>query len=723
MGNGEVGINLWAQKNGTLNFYISRTDSLAESGRLLKVGQVCVKLDPNPFAEGQPFRQRLDLRDGLCEITAGKGDREVTLTVFVDADYPVVHVIGKAASPLTVTVTTPSWRERWQDIRKSIEAISAYTMREAPFPVIESADVFPAKLDGAIAWYHRNESDVAFTSTLELQKLRESEDKAVNLIKHRTFGGWITGEGFRPVNARTYETTHPTRTFSLCVAAPAAQTETAEQWLDLARTTAAKAADPKQALERTRRWWNQFWDRSWIIIDDRPNQKSDKASDYTRGYMLQRYMNACGGRGNLPIKFNGSIFTVEPAKQWHQPYSPDYRMWGDPHWWQNIRFPYHTMLASGDFEMMQPMFRMYESARPICEARVKRYWDQQGVWFPETMTPWGTYSNWDYGWERDNRPIDQLRVSLGLMWNAAPELVCLMLDYYDYTGDRKFLTERVVPMAEAVLKFFDTHFKKNEAGQIIINPTHAVETFQNKVTNDAPTVAGLIAMTRRLTALPKDTLTPEQRAYFQKMKAACPPIPVEEITLDGRKVKALAPAESYDPGRSNEENPEVYPIWPFRLYGIGRPDYDLALAAYKHREKKYLHAGWGYDGDIATNLGLTDDAKEDFNIQVHNSRGGYRWPATWGPNFDWHPDQCHGGNLMLTAQYMLLQAVGEKLYLMPAWPKEWNVDFKLHAPGNTTVECVYRGGKIERLDVTPASRRKDIVLPEFLTSPKQGAGK
>ena len=38
------------------------------------------------------------------------------------------------------------------------------------------------------------------------------------------------------------------------------------------------------------------------------------------------------------------------------------------------------------------------------------------------------------------------------------------------------------------------------------------------------------------------------------------------------------------------------------------------------------------------------------------------------------------------------------LHLFPAWPAEWNVDFKLHAPGKTVVECVYRGGKVEKLE-------------------------
>ena len=81
LGNGQVGINLWVEEDGDLRFYISRTDSLTEASRLVKVGGVRISLDPNPFKKGMPFRQELKLADGVCEITAGEGSGKVTLTV------------------------------------------------------------------------------------------------------------------------------------------------------------------------------------------------------------------------------------------------------------------------------------------------------------------------------------------------------------------------------------------------------------------------------------------------------------------------------------------------------------------------------------------------------------------------------------------------------------------------------------------------------------------
>jgi alpha-L-fucosidase 2 len=47
---------------------------------------------------------------------------------------------------------------------------------------------------------------------------------------------------------------------------------------------------------------------------------------------------------------------------------------------------------------------------------------------------------------------------------------------------------------------------------------------------------------------------------------------------------------------------------------------------------------------------------------------------------------------------------------VPAWPKDWNASFKLHAPNNTVVEGRVENGKVTDLKVTPESRRKDVIV-------------
>ncbi len=84
----------------------------------------------------------------------------------------------------------------------------------------------------------------------------------------------------------------------------------------------------------------------------------------------------------------------------------------------------------------------------------------------------------------------------------------------------------------------------------------------------------------------------------------------------------------------------------------------------------------------------------------------------WGPNYDWTPDQCHGTVAMTALQRMLVQYDGNDIFLLPAWPKDWDVKFKLRAPQNTTIEGVIKNGRIVSLEVSPLSRLKDVVTSE-----------
>ena len=68
---------------------------------------------------------------------------------------------------------------------------------------------------------------------------------------------------------------------------------------------------------------------------------------------------------------------------------------------------------------------------------------------------------------------------------------------------------------------------------------------------------------------------------------------------------------------------------------------------------------------------------------------------------------------MVGLQEMLLQTYGNEsrtLRVLPAWPEDWDADFKLCAPFNTTVEGVVKGGELVELRVTPEERRGDVVI-------------
>lgn len=843
IGNGEVVLNVWVEdKTGDLLFYIARTDAMSEISRILKLGRVRVHFSPSPFKNAVDFRQHLQLRDGVIEISGG----EARVRVFVDSGSGVIHVAGRSMKPLRATATLECWRNAPRALPKDEQA-SAWSVSGAPFPLVESADVFEGGSAPSVTWYHRNETSVV-PKLWEEQSLTGLPGTFDPLI-HRTFGGSLAGEGFARSGERSLATVRPVRRFDLSVATYCAQTPNVAAWKAGLRREAERS--PEAAAERrTLAWWQAYWNRSWVFasgdasvqpvpkndypvrrgvdsngqnlfpgdirawaysdgpvatptntasaVADFPNglslaatirpsklipgrifdkltagkddgflfdtypgdglrlivggltltaphcltpgdwqevaavydaktgeawifrdgqvvahRETENGSPVTRGYVLQRYVQACQGRGEYPIKFNGGFYTVEPAAM-GRPFNADWRNWGDSQWYQNVRHMYHPMLEQGDFEMMEPFFRLYESVRPLAEARSRFYHGTKGAYFPETMTDYGTYAGGDYGWDRNGlRPADVQSTWWSKAWNQGPELVALMLDRWDYTRDEAFLKRRALPMAESVLRYFDTRFKRDANGKIVLDPTQSIETFWYGVVNDMPSTAGLIAITDRLCALPARLTTPEQRAFFARMRKACPDLPMQTAEDGARE---LAPAEKHETERHNVENPELYAVWPFRVVSLAHPALlPEARRAYADRVN-HLDVGWGYDGNVAALLGLTGEAARILQVKCHNSHPGYRWPATWGPNFDWIPDQNHGGNLLNTANLMLLQGepleAGGAIRILPAWPKAWDVDFKLHAPGNTVVHCVAKAGRIVTLEVTPRSRAKDVVWPD-----------
>jgi hypothetical protein len=170
----------------------------------------------------------------------------------------------------------------------------------------------------------------------------------------------------------------------------------------------------------------------------------------------------------------------------------------------------------------------------------------------------------------------------------------------------------------------------------------------------------------------------------------------------------FAPAEKFDLCK-NSEVPELYAVYPFRLCSFDQENVQLGLEALNHRGPKG-YQGWRQDDIMMAYLGLTDQAREYVVGRASTKHKGSRFPAFWGPNMDWIPDQDHGGVLMKAYQSMLLQTDGKKIFLLPAWPNDWNAAFKLHAPYQTVIEGRVKDGEVIDLKVTPKSRMKDVVI-------------
>lgn len=270
----------------------------------------------------------------------------------------------------------------------------------------------------------------------------------------------------------------------------------------------------------------------------------------------------------------------------------------------------------------------------------------------------------------------------------------MMLEEERYTG--KMIQDRI-PFIESCLRFFDEHYQYlarqrgikalDGEGKLILFPGSGAETFK-MANNASSTIAALQTITRRLLELPEGYLSTMQRAHWDSFQKRIPPIPYTQVYGP----VTIAPARSWERVQ-NEESPQLYPVFPYGIYGVGKPGLDTALNTWKYDTlvKKFRsHSGWKQDNIWAARLGLTAEAWQLTEAKLRNSPR--RFPAFWGPGFDWVPDHNWGGSAMIGLQEMLMQTDGKRILLFPAWPKDKDVHFKLHAPYNTTVEAELKGG-------------------------------
>ncbi len=686
LGNGDIGVNVWTENNRDLVFYLSKTDAWDDNGSLLKLGKVRVSLPEGTFAADGPFKQEFRLQDGTIQINAGAGNNATAVKLWIDPSNPVVQIDVQRAVAFNADVSFEPWRTSRRQLT-GWELHMAYGEMGSPDPVYIEPDTIVGGQTDRILWYHRNERSV-WAKNLQVQGLDPTNTVGTDALMHNTFGAAIAGSNLQNIDPTTLRTSQAATRQTISVHALTAQTDTAQQWIDRLdqRIVQTESVPYDQRKTANDQWWNNFADQSYIRVTDGPN-----AEVVSRGHALQRTMNAFSGQGGSPIKFNGSIFTVDYGG------SPDYRQWGGPYWFQNTRLPYWSMLQNGDFQQMQPLFDMYLQNLDLAKERVQTYHGQQGTqgaYFPETMTHWGTYTSSNYDWNNSD-PQSGITVNqhIRYYWQGGIELTAMMLQYYDYTGDRQFVQAKLLPLATEIVTFYDTHYPRDAAGKIRFEPAHSLETYWTAVINPLPEVAGLHYVLDKLLRLPEAETTAQQRDQWARMKSELPAIPTR--TAGGKTI--YSPAQTYSPQKSNKENPELYGVFPYLISGVGKDNLQMGIDTFDNRTEEG-NGGWCQDSIQAAMLGLTDTAQS----MVAQSFGAssLRFPGFYGPNYDWTPDQCHPNVASIALQRMLIQVDGEQVEFFPAWPTDWDVEFRQFGPNGMIFMGDYENGAVKWMDPT-----------------------
>ena len=723
-GGGDIGMNVWVEK-GDLLVYFSRSGTFDENNTMLKLGRLRLQMD-QPI-DSVDFMQVLRLPEGRVQVQAGLGDNYVEVLIWADVFKPVIHIDTYSSKARKLQVSYESWRHEDRTLRKNESFGNSYKWAP-PKGLQMKADQIEAR-GGKVFFRHQNPAQTIFDVTVTQQGMESLKDSLDNPLAGLTFGGMLYGRGFcfkdtlsgqyqqSPYKSWQLQSCRKRRHHRLHVALHTQQYDTSlsdkqieKSWKRSLRKLKSSVKE-KADEEKNLAWWLDFWNRSYICINPyTPVHQMDSAAyeawKVGRNYQLFRYQLACNAYGTYPTKFNGGLFTFDPGfVNDKRAFSPDFRNWGGGTFTaQNQRLVYFPMLKSGDVDMMRSQFDYYKNLLNNTEWRSRHYWHHEGACFTEQMENFGLPNPSEYSWKRPEGfdPGMEYNKWLEYQWDTVLEFCFMILEAKRYAG---IDVEAYYPLIESSLRFFEDHYEYlalqrgepvlDENGKMNFYPGSACETYK-MAKNASSTLAALHVLSE---AYAKENISEEAKAHWQAFKAKLPALPVR--TQKGKEM--LAPAESWE-RINNTEVPQLYAVWPWRMYRMDSPaaDKNRAVNTYLYDEDVQqfrTYVGWKQYNIFAACLGLTDDAKHLTLLKFQDSQ--HRFPSFWGPGFDWTPDHNWGGSAMIGLQEMLLQEKFDgSLAICPSWPKDWDVHFKLHAPEQTVVEAQWYQGQLQSITKT-----------------------
>jgi len=674
-------------------------------------------------AASRYFRQRLDLYRGRIVIELGNADNPAKIEIWGHPQRPIliVEIDDPQAILGTAKIELSQWRQSMHVGHTAETIYGSEVLERAAKPILVNTGMQDYFTDDTDPMLNRGTAVVlAAAGVRSLQCESNNADVRIDNAVARIYKSkGATGD--LPIKAAEMKLPgRPGKKYHILIAAAVnpqgAALANANKVLSDARAIPLKTLKAEHHA-----WWEDWWAKSCLRMTS-----ADKSADWLcAAYHVHLYTLACVNRGPYPAKWDGGAGLMRG----------DERRWGGAEHVQETRFTYMPLLGANRLEMARGYTNFYDGMLPYFKVQTEKMWGLPGLWFPETLFPWGHTMDFqldeqvdDFGvpghfirWHPNSAPYGKFHwfnPYTGLHFNPGLEVCHNYLEYHDYSGDESFLKNDAYPVIKSVCEFFTHVLKKRSDGRYHLGPASALETWW-LVDDPADALDGIRAI------FPKFIAHSEKLDRDADLRTKCKDIlslltdPPRGLWRGGKvfdlSVDVYAPARCVGPyqERKNGETPQLYRIYPYGLSGIGSDDYELVKRTYEQRIIKSLPAGWSQDGIWAARLGLADDAarilKEQAKLKNSFRYGGWKsgddvsWPEDdtipAHERLSINPFLDAGGNSAFTLQEMLLQSHQDTIRLVPAWPKDWSGLFRLRARQGFLITAAVENKKVPFVEV------------------------
>ncbi len=664
-GTGRVGIAVIA--TDPLVLQINHESSFDERGFLTYIARLTLKMDGYPLTQAdanRSFKMRHDLRTSRIIIST----TDTELTIFAENESGIIAV-------------------EWHDMRE--EKLGGSLSISLPYV----ADV--EKTDDTISMWHDNGENTVWHE-INVHSGLENDSSFEDVLKNRKFGLSVRTEDENMQGNGWKITPKEFHRFYICADSGK------NAFADKVASDAIRTAEWNVLLNKHTAHFEQFWSRARFECDD------ERMDYFTMAYDLYRYFTAvsCGKDREFPTRFQ--IPLLAPRTETVQ--------WGTMQISsiQTLQ-AYFGIFRNGDFDLLNSLSKRYRKNLEFYKAFTKALTGVDGITIPYETNVWGSFHF--YHRSNDYTPSENWCYNEYALYYI-PEhiysvyshehgfaLMCFLWDAARASGREEEFADWALEMLTEILAFFKNRYMQSD-GSLIFDPATSGETWYN-CKNPASWIALFIV---RLPQVMDFAARFGNTALFtlaEEIYSGLPKIPTGKWQLnvtagellpcnDGEEV--ILPAEDFSRHDAiNRENPELYAIWPYGLYGADKPEYDLALRSFEGRAWKRINSGWHLDGIWAACLGMTDEAYSLAKEQIQNTircPGGFSYEEAPAdptvPYLPYYPSMQGMGNTVCALYEMLCHDNGNELLILPAWPKDISVSAVIYTASGGRTEIRHR---------------------------------
>ena len=193
------------------------------------------------------------------------------------------------------------------------------------------------------------------------------------------------------------------------------------------------ADDIPGLLKKHAAWWQAYWLKSWIDIDDSEIERYYYGAQYVLGCSID--MDSCV----VPGLAGGWITSPNPI--WGGTYTMNY----------NGEAPFWSLFSSNRGELILPYARVCMDFIPTGRLLAKEL-NTRGIVMPVMIGPWGLSDNCDALGQKSNASM----AALSLIW------------HYEFSKDREFLKNYAYPFVRELMDFWEDNLVLDETGRYVI---------------------------------------------------------------------------------------------------------------------------------------------------------------------------------------------------------------------------------------------------------------